>query len=138
MERVDLGPYKYVDVNITGFRMVDPSTPEASRYVRKWDYVASELILEEEEDEEEEFHFSAREGAKGKSHPLYLANALVFDAVHVLANALDEIATMEGFTLGRPNCDQPRPWVDGEKIMRQIRKVGGRNIKSTVLRDSTM
>ncbi len=57
MERVDLGPYKYVDVNVTGFRMVDPSTPKAQQYVKKWEYMGG---------------MQDDTGAKGKEHPLYV------------------------------------------------------------------
>ncbi len=57
VERVDLFPYKRVDVNITGYRMVDSKTPQALRYLRKWDYLRGE----------------SGEGAKGKIHPLYVS-----------------------------------------------------------------
>ncbi len=48
---------------------------------------------------------------------------MMYDAVQVLASAMDEMASLEGFSLGRPNCDNPRPWMAGEKIMRYIKKV---------------
>ncbi len=71
VERVDLGPFKYTDVNITGYRMVDPSSPQAAQYLKKWEYVSPD-----------------GEGARGKSHPLFSANALMHDAVHILGHAL--------------------------------------------------
>ena len=36
LERLDLSPYRYIDVNITGFRMVDTTKPIVTQYLKKW------------------------------------------------------------------------------------------------------
>ncbi len=47
----------------------------------------------------------------------------MYDAVMILSHAMDELASIEGFSLGRLDCDQPMPWMDGRRIMRYIKKV---------------
>lgn len=52
LERVDFSPYKRSNVNITGFRMIDPASPQVSHYLKKWNYRAGD--------------------GKGEFHPLYV------------------------------------------------------------------
>jgi hypothetical protein len=52
IERLELAPFKYSNVNITGFRIVDTSNPHVSEYVKKWS--------------------STFGGGRGKAHPLYV------------------------------------------------------------------
>ncbi len=53
------------------------------------------------------------------------ANALMYDAVHVFAHALEELLSIEGFQLGKPSCNRPRAWPAGERIMAYMKQVGG-------------
>ena len=58
----------------------------------------------------------------------------MYDAVHVLAHALEEFASIEGFALGKASCSHPRPWRAGERIMSYIKQVGtGTLVASAVL-----
>ena len=52
MERLNLAPYKYNNVNITGFRLVDTSFPSVGHYLKKWNYNIA--------------------NNKGDGHPLYV------------------------------------------------------------------
>jgi hypothetical protein len=38
MERLNLSPYKYNNVNITGFRLVDTSFQKVEHYLKKWNF----------------------------------------------------------------------------------------------------
>ena len=52
VERLELAPYKYINVNITGFRIVDSSYPYMDEYVKGW---------------------NAKYGSgRGKAHPLFV------------------------------------------------------------------
>ncbi len=59
IERVDLGPFKHDDVNITGYRLIDPTSAPAKQYFKKWAYVGGG---------------GGEEGAakRGKAHPFYV------------------------------------------------------------------
>lgn len=54
LERIDLSPYKNEGVNITGYRMVDTSTPQVAHYLKKWNW-----------------NVGSGDG-RGASHPLYV------------------------------------------------------------------
>ena len=47
----------------------------------------------------------------------------MYDAVQVLAKAMDELGTVEGFTVDPVSCGQDRPWRDGQKIIKYIKRV---------------
>ena len=53
VERLDLGDYKFNNVNITGFRIVDTANPDVSEYVKSWT--------------------STFGHGKGRAHPLYVS-----------------------------------------------------------------
>ena len=52
VERLELAPFKYNNVNITGFRIVDSTNPEVGEYVKAWGATFG--------------------NARGKAHPLYV------------------------------------------------------------------
>ena len=54
--RVDLSPYKYQDVNITSFRLVDPDKPKAREYLKDWTYSPENKGI----------------FARGRAHPLFV------------------------------------------------------------------
>ena len=53
VERLELAPYKYNNVNVTGYRIVDTSNPDVTGYVNSWT--------------------SSFGHGRGKSHPLYVS-----------------------------------------------------------------
>lgn len=72
LSHINVEQYTYMNVNITGFRMIDPDTDIARRYLKK----------------------NPQRFLKGKSNPLYSQNALMFDAVNVLAKALNNLDSL--------------------------------------------
>ena len=72
LSHINVEQYTYMNVNITGFRMIDPETQIARKYLKK----------------------NPQRFLKGKSNPLYSQNALMFDAVNVLAKALDNLDSL--------------------------------------------
>ena len=46
MERLDLSQYKLNHVNITGFRLVDPTASAVKDYTKKWDFAGSNWGME--------------------------------------------------------------------------------------------
>lgn len=47
----------------------------------------------------------------------------MYDAIRVLAKALDEMASIEGLSVNPVNCQQRNIFMSGEKILQYIRKV---------------
>ena len=72
LSHINVEQYTYMNVNITGFRMIDPETQIVRKYLKK----------------------NPQRFLKGKSNPLYSQNALMFDAVNVLAKALDNLDSL--------------------------------------------
>ena len=73
LDKVNIDPYTYMNVNITGFRMVNPDTNIVRKYLKK----------------------SPNRFLQGKSNPLYSQNAFMFDAVTVLAKALSNLDSLD-------------------------------------------
>ena len=72
LDKVNIEKYTYQNVNITGFRLVDPDSPVAKRYLKK----------------------NPQRFLEGKANPLYSQNALMFDSVNVLAKALNNLDSL--------------------------------------------
>ena len=53
VDRIDLANFTDINVNITGYRMIEPSSPAVAQYLKKWNYEAGD--------------------GKGESHPLYVS-----------------------------------------------------------------
>ena len=104
LDKVNIDPYTYMNVNITGFRMVNPDTNIVRKYLKK----------------------SPNRFLQGKSNPLYSQNAFMFDAVTVLAKALNNLDSLDDIRI------QPLPdschhsqavWPDGEKVLNYLHQV---------------
>ena len=78
------------NVNITGFRLVDPTSQVARHYLKKFPSRYSPFLPSFRSS----FIFLLLR-LKGRDHPLYSSNALIYDAVQVLAKALNDLASME-------------------------------------------
>lgn len=57
LERLDLSPYKYVSVNITGYRIVDMTLPNVQTYLKKWTYLGGH--------------------GRGANHPMFVSTCIV-------------------------------------------------------------
>jgi ionotropic kainate glutamate receptor 2 len=103
------------NVNITGFRLVDPGSLQARQFMKK---------------------FPSR--ARGRAHPLYSANALIYDAVQVrhfwhrtptplspkvLAKALSDLDSLQDIRPEPLGCDSTDTWADGHLVLGYLREV---------------
>ena len=66
MERLDLSQYKLNHVNITGFRLVDPTASAVKDYTKKWDFAGSNWGMEHP------LYVSTRMPWKGSLYPIKL------------------------------------------------------------------
>ena len=72
IDKINLDAYVLHNVNITGFRVVDPDSHAVQQYLKKYPNAGS-----------------------GKENFLYSDNALIHDAVRVYAKALDDLDALE-------------------------------------------
>ena len=75
------------NVNITGFRLVDPSSAQARRYLKKYPSRWSLRVPRVQP--------STVSRAQGRAHPLFSTNALMYDAVQLLARALTDLDSLQ-------------------------------------------
>jgi len=100
IDKINLDAYVLHNVNITGFRIVDPDSHAVQQYLKKYPNTGS-----------------------GKANFLYSDNALIHDAVRVYAKALDDLDALEDMELQPLSCDAGVPWDDGNKVLSYIKEV---------------
>jgi len=100
LDKITLDNYMWTGVNITGFRLADPSTPVAQYYEKKFPNVG-----------------------RGKKHNLYSTNALMYYAVWFLARALNNLDSVQEIAIKPLSCEQKSKWADGEKVLSMLKDV---------------
>jgi ionotropic glutamate receptor len=123
VERLDLSPFKgygpdrFKSPNITSYRLVDPSQPQVAHYLKKWTYMG-------------------RNG-KGRDHPLFTDNVLMYDAVRVFAKSLDDLGRIDGFQASQINCQNlAQVWRGGFKVINYVRKVEFQGLTGEIVFDN--
>ena len=104
LDKVNIDPYTYMNVNITGFRIVNPDTNIVRKYLKK----------------------SPNRFLQGKANPLFSQNAFMFDAVTVLAKALNNLDSLDNIHIQplQESCHSTTAvWPDGEKLLNYLHQV---------------
>ena len=78
VDKINLDPYVHHNVNITGFRLIDPESYPVQQYLKKFP-----------------------NSGTGKENYLYSANALIHDSVRVFAKALNDLDSLQDMELQR-------------------------------------
>merc|ERR1719412_2287737 len=100
IDKVNLDSYVHHNVNITGFRLIDPESWPVQQYLKKFP-----------------------NSGTGKENYLFSSNALIHDAVRVFAKALNDLDSLHDMELQSLSCDRPMPWDDGEKVLGYVKEV---------------
>ena len=100
VDKVNLDAYVHHNVNITGFRLIDPDSYPVQQYLKKFP-----------------------NSGEGKENFLFTENALVHDAVRVYAKALNDLDSLQDMELEPLSCDEGAPWQDGERVLGYIKEV---------------
>jgi len=100
VDKINLDQYVHHNVNITGFRLLDPDSHAVHQYLKKFP-----------------------NGGEGKANYLFTENALVHDAVRVYAKAINDLDSLEEMELQPLSCDAGAAWDDGEKVLGYIKEV---------------
>ncbi|XP_041351805.1 glutamate receptor ionotropic, kainate 2-like [Gigantopelta aegis] len=109
VESIDMENYRYNYVNLTGFRLIDYETLYVQQIMKAM----------------EVYEIQTNKVMLNKSGYITLPHeaALLFDAVHLLAYALD---AYEKDAILRPvntSCDRPSPWSSGPSLYSYLTKV---------------
>jgi len=100
VDKINLDAYVNHNVNITGFRLIDPDSSAAQQYLKKFPNAGD-----------------------GKENYLFTENALVHDAVRVFAKAVNDLDSLQDMEISPLDCDTGEPWADGEKVLGYIKEV---------------
>jgi len=106
---VNLDDFMYSGTNITSLRLVDPRNPDIVKFVESWHY--------------EQLKF-------GLTLPPELAtitteSALIFDAVHLYARALDYVLKdFNDIAVVPLHCETDQTWSHGSTILNYIKSLG--------------
>ncbi|GFO27211.1 glutamate receptor ionotropic, kainate [Plakobranchus ocellatus] len=119
IESIDMEDFRHNYVNLTGFRMVDPSEP----YVRK--------VLRDMEIFELQTDLSLLNttGYLSLSHEA----ALMYDSVELLARALDRYDKSAVLRPFNSTCDAPTQWASGPNLYSFINKVEFKGLTGDIL-----
>eukprot|EP00092_Neocalanus_flemingeri_P008205 GFUD01008847.1.p1 GENE.GFUD01008847.1~~GFUD01008847.1.p1 ORF type:complete len:922 (+),score=198.85 GFUD01008847.1:309-3074(+) len=100
VDKINLDAYVHHNVNITGFRLIDPDSSAVHQYLKKFP-----------------------NAGEGKENYLFTENALVHDAVRVYAKALNDLDSLQEMEIQPLSCDAGAAWEDGEKVLGYIKEV---------------
>jgi len=100
VDKINLDAYVHHNVNITGFRLIDPDSSAVHQYLKKFP-----------------------NSGEGKENYLFTENAFVHDAVRVYAKALNDLDSLQEMEIQPLSCDDGQPWEDGEKVLGYIKEV---------------
>jgi len=100
VDKINLDAYVHHNVNITGFRLIDPESHAVQQYLKKFP-----------------------NSGEGKENFLFTENAFVHDAVRVYAKALNDLDSLQEMEIQALSCDDGVAWEDGEKVLGYIKEV---------------
>jgi len=100
VDKINLDAYVHHNVNITGFRLIDPDSSAVHQYLKKFP-----------------------NSGEGKENYLFTENAFVHDAVRVYAKALNDLDSLQEMEIQPLSCDDGQAWEDGEKVLGYIKEV---------------
>ncbi|KAG8225568.1 hypothetical protein J437_LFUL002085 [Ladona fulva] len=101
LHTIDLEEFRYGRTNITGFRMIDPNSAALKNAVHDWEFG------------------ERRSGRRINISPgtVKTEAALMYDAVHAFAQALDIIDRSEPINIRPLSCDVPEKWKHGFQLI---------------------
>ncbi|KAF2364828.1 Ionotropic glutamate receptor L-glutamate and glycine-binding domain [Trinorchestia longiramus] len=98
---VDMEDFKYGGTNITSLRLVDPNKPEAFKFVEDWKYG--------------ELRYGKTIG--DDITQITTESALMYDAVHLFARALDDLDRSREVDITPLYCEGVKTWPHGSSLI---------------------
>ena len=102
---VDLHSFKYGGTNFTAFRMIDTNHYEVKQVIK--DIVTSEM--------------NQGNRLQIENGNLDTTTALIYDAVHLFALALDELSKIQEINIVPINCDAGDSWEHGSSLINYMK-----------------
>ncbi|XP_037081492.1 LOW QUALITY PROTEIN: glutamate receptor ionotropic, kainate 2-like [Pollicipes pollicipes] len=119
LHTVDLKDFSYSGANITGLRLIDPSDPKIIMTVREW----RERQREQGVTRQLPSASSAASPLTIHARSLKTSDALLYDAVHVLAAAVRDLSTPLDLSVTPLDCAGEFMWAHGDSLINYMRMV---------------
>uniref|UniRef100_A0A8B9H1I9 Glutamate receptor n=1 Tax=Astyanax mexicanus TaxID=7994 RepID=A0A8B9H1I9_ASTMX len=117
---LDMEPYRYSGVNMTGFRILNTESPQVSSIVEKWSM--------------ERLQAPPKPDSGLLDGFMTTDAALMFDAVHVVAVAVQQ---SQQITVSSLQCNRHKPWRFGGRFMSLIKEASWDGLTGRVLFNKT-
>ncbi|KAI5617353.1 glutamate receptor ionotropic, kainate 2 isoform X1 [Silurus asotus] len=148
---LDMEPYRYSGVNMTGFRILNTESAQVSSIVEKWsmerlqappkpDSGLLDGFMTRVYQSEGGFRFdrfcivNRRSSHRGNTPSLQTDAALMYDAVHVVAVAVQQAQQL---TVSSLQCNRHKPWRLGGRFMSLIKEASWDGLTGRVLFNKT-
>ncbi|KAH9493108.1 Glutamate receptor ionotropic, kainate 1 [Bulinus truncatus] len=119
IESIDMEDFRHNYVNLTGFRLVDPSDPQVKKIIQDME------IYEMQSD----LSLLNTTGYLSLPHEV----ALMYDSVYLLANALERYATSAILRPLNSSCSTPAPWQSGPSLYSFLNQVPMKGLTGDVI-----
>eukprot|EP00094_Tigriopus_californicus_P003973 TCALIF_03827-PA protein Name:"Similar to GRIK2 Glutamate receptor ionotropic, kainate 2 (Macaca fascicularis)" AED:0.16 eAED:0.16 QI:0/0.7/0.45/1/0.8/0.81/11/0/556 len=115
LHMVNLEEFKYGGTNITAFRLLDPEREELKQVVQDW--IDGEMRYSRSKDTSNPF-------TKGMNQSLLKTEtALIYDAVHLFAQALHDLDHSQDINTKPLSCDGSETWQHGNSLVNYMKLV---------------
>ncbi|KAI3361544.1 hypothetical protein L3Q82_013687 [Scortum barcoo] len=114
---LDVEPYRYSGVNMTGFRILNTENSQVASIIEKWSMERLQAPPKPDSGLLDGFMTSIQ--GLGISKPDRTDAALMYDAVHVVAVAVQQ---SQQITVSSLQCNRHKPWRFGNRFMALIKE----------------
>ncbi|CAG7834172.1 unnamed protein product [Allacma fusca] len=126
LHTIDLEDFRFAEVNITAFRMVDPNRPEVQTVLQQYQQQHSETNRNSFTGNYGSSLWMTSNGKAPENNHVQLLKtdtALLYDAVYLLAKALHVLDSSQRIEIKRLNCSATDTWPHGYSIINYMKMV---------------
>ncbi|CAL1527178.1 unnamed protein product, partial [Lymnaea stagnalis] len=119
IESIDMEDFRHNYVNLTGFRLVDPSDPQVKKIIHDMEIYEMQTDLS----------LLNTTGYLSLPHEV----ALMYDSVYLLANALERYATSAILRPLNASCSTPSQWASGPSLYSFLNQIPMKGLTGDIL-----
>ncbi|KAI1298750.1 Glutamate receptor ionotropic, kainate 2 [Halotydeus destructor] len=118
LHTVDLEDFKFGKTRISSYRLVDTASPELLSLMAEWSTLATRL--------------GKRTSLTQPPEHIKTETALIYDAVKLLATALQDLDQSQSIDVTPISCENGTPWPHGSSLINYMRPISFRGITGLV------